>query len=223
MYIAPGVQVTATNILLQNGDATSAGNGTNGGGVFNEGTFSLVNSWVQENTANFGAGLYNEGELILEETAVLTNTAQTHGGGLYNNGDADLVGSEFRNNQTSQHGGAIYHAAGTLFLDRNHIHRNGFSSISGSHGGGIYLNSGNANRIDIRNNFIFKNQAETGGGLYNVNTDMFLWHNTFINNTANSDDGAGIATLGGAPDIRNNIVDNNFGSGIYARTGTPTH
>jgi fibronectin-binding autotransporter adhesin len=222
LYVAPGVNVTVTNILLEHGAGAAAGNGSNGGAVYNAGTLSLIDAWVQNSTAVSGAGLYNAGSLVVSQTAVLTNTAQQSGGGLYNAGPAVVTGSEFRNNRIGQHGGAVFQQSGALYLDGNRLHRNGFSAVGGSLGGGVYLNSGAGSEVDVRNNFIYLNQAETGGGLYNVNTNARVWHNTFVNNTANSDDWRWrCCTVGGALDIRNNIVDNNYGSGVYARSGSP--
>ncbi len=217
LYVAPGVTVTVTNILLENGTAVGAGNGDNGGGVYNAGTLNLLTAWVQNSTAVSGAGLYNAGDLMMAETAVLTNTAQQDGGGLYNNGPATISGSEFRANFMGRNGGALYQQGGALMVDGNRLHHGGSSAASSS-GGAVYLNSGAAD-VDIRNNFIYQNGAETGGGLYNANTNGRLWHNTFVINAADGGLGGGIATLGGSPDIRNNIVDQNIGSGIYARGG----
>ena len=224
VYVDSGAAVTITNIIMRQGDATGAGNGNNGGGVYNAGSLTIIDAWVQENTAVSGAGLYNAGTLLVDNSRVMTNTATQNGGGLYSNGlDTQVLGSNLRNNRMggSGHGGGIYHEAGTLMVDGNRLHVNGYDGSPGGNGGAIYLNSGTGDSVDVRNNFIYANWANEGGGLYNVDTNGRLWHNTFYNNTALNDIGGGLASIGGSPDIRNNIADSNSGHGIYTQNGTP--
>ena len=230
VYVAEGANITVTNIILRQGDANGAGNGNNGGGVYNAttGFLTLVDAWVQENTAVSGGGIYNGGTLVVMNTGVTTNTASQDGGGLYNNTANGLLttiqGSKIRGNRMGDNGdgGGIYHQAGALMINGNRIYINGFEGSPGGDGGGIYLNSGTTAQVDVRNNFIYDNWANEGGGLYNANTNGRLWHNTFYGNTALNNFGGGLASTNGSPDIRNNIVDSNSGYGIYTQNGSPT-
>ena len=55
-----------------------------GGGIFNAGTLTVVNSAVSGNTAtDQGGGIFNLGTLILNNSRINTNTANV-GGGIYN-------------------------------------------------------------------------------------------------------------------------------------------
>lgn len=224
VYVDSGATVTITNLIMRQGDANGAGNGNNGGGVYNAGSLTIVDAWVQENTAVSGAGLYNAGTLIVDSSSVMTNTAAQDGGGLYSNGlDTQVLGSNFRNNRmgANGNGGGIYQQAGTLMVDGNRLHVNGYNGSPGGNGGAVYLNSGTGDSVDVRNNFIYDNWANEGGGLYNADTNGRLWHNTFHNNSALNNIGGGLASLGGDPDIRNNIADSNSGHGIYTQNGSP--
>lgn len=66
-------------------DAIVGNNATNiGGGFYNDGSGTLIDTFVVANMAQYGGGLYNFGELSLRGATNLTNNvATTYGGGLY--------------------------------------------------------------------------------------------------------------------------------------------
>ncbi|MCA9957668.1 MAG: hypothetical protein KC443_01455, partial [Anaerolineales bacterium] len=217
LYIQSGATVTLTRIILQNGDAATAGNiDGNGGGVWNDGTLVLDRVHVVSSVAQLGGGIYNDGGLTMERSRITNNTA-INGGGLYNNiagaGEAHLTnGNYFHNNEASQHGGGIYQNSGLLFLDGNQLYNN----TAANDGGAIYLlDSGDD--LEVRNNFIFNNTASgnRGGGLFNLNTAVHIWHNTFVINN-----GGGIYSSGAAS-IHSNILDSNQGAGIHTTNANP--
>ncbi|MBE2220199.1 MAG: right-handed parallel beta-helix repeat-containing protein, partial [Anaerolineae bacterium] len=218
VYIDSSATVTITNIILRDGDASAAGDtNDNGGGIYNNGILNFVTAWVQENTAVSGGGIFNDGILTVDESHILTNTVTQNGSGLYNNASATVQNSTLRSNKAENNGGGIHQQAGSLIVDKNRIYAN----AADNDGAGVYLNSGAAISPTIKNNFIYNNNADKGGGIYNANTNAYIWHNTLYKNTAQSNDGAGLATAGGNPDIRNNIIDRNNGSGLFSSGGLP--
>lgn len=243
VYVSSGRSVTLTHIVLLNGNANNAGLsgnggglyntgdltlddvtirlglGVNGAGVYNVGPLTIKDSFIQENTATSGGGVYNNyaGSTLITGTNIFLNIATTSGAGIYQNlGTLQAEGNDIYNNVSSVSGAGVYQGGGTLRLLRNILDGN----TSTGNGGAIYLNTGvGANQV--YNNFIYDNQATTGGGLYNAATNVAFWHNTLVGNTATAGNGGGIFSAGGNPVIRNNIVHDNTGTGIHATAGLP--
>ncbi|MCL4870447.1 MAG: right-handed parallel beta-helix repeat-containing protein [Anaerolineae bacterium] len=243
VYIASGHTVTLTNMILTNGNGNVAGLSGHGGGIYNTGTLILNNTFIELSLGVNGAGIYNIGPLTVDSSTIRQNTA-TNGGGIYNNfaGTTVITATEITLNIATVSGAGVYQQLGTLQVEANLIHAN-VASVSGGgifqnaatlrllrnevysnttsgSGGGVYLNAASgANQV--YNNFIYRNQAVTGGGLYNNNSNTGIWHNTFVANTASSNNGGGLFSAANSPVIRNNIVHNNSGSGIHATGGSP--
>jgi len=83
--IDPGCTVTVSNVTLRGGTSDQ------GGGVYNRGTLTLVDSVVFSNTATLaGGGIWNDtgGSLAISDSTVMSNTALIlgigGGGGIYN-------------------------------------------------------------------------------------------------------------------------------------------
>ncbi|MBP6473157.1 MAG: hypothetical protein KA773_22120, partial [Chloroflexi bacterium] len=215
VYVGATAVVTLTNITLTNGDSTTAGDGNRGGALLNAGQTVLTNTQFLANNSALGGAIYNGAGLTLGATSLKNNTAAS-GGGLYNNAFAVVQQAEFSGNSAFD-GGAVYHNDGTLSLDGNKLYGNAASA----NGGAVYLAGGASGAMDVRNNFIYDNSADKGGGLYNEDSNGRIWHNTFVNNIA-SVDGGGIYSAAGNPDIRNNILDANLGGGLSVGGGAPT-
>ena len=221
IYVDNSATVTLANMTLQNGDSDTpnVGFNNNGGGIYNTGTLILDTVEVISNTAAFGGGIYNTATISLTGNTIKENTA-TDGAGFYNNsggGYAAITNENmFQNNVASQDGGAVFQSNGDLTLDGNSL----FDNDAGDDGGAIYLTGGTANTIHVQNNFIIRNTATTGGGIYNNNTDGRILHNTLYRNTATTDIGGGISSQTNSITFRSNIVDANNGSGIDAPSGT---
>lgn len=215
LYLGSSGVLTLTNIHLFNGNATNAGLSGHGGGVYNAGTLVLDNVSVAGSTAVNGGGFYNNtaGSLTVVGSRVESNVAAGSGGGLFNQaGTAAFTNGNRVASNNAANGGGVYQNGGTLLFDGNHLYGN---TAPAGNGGGVYLNGGTT--INVRNNFIYNNSAQRGGGLYNQNTNAPIWHNTFYQNTATlqpGQQGGGIYSVA-AVTIRNNIVDFNNGTGIH--------
>ncbi len=101
-----GSDLTADDLIITNNSSAS------GGGVRNDGSFSLSNSSV---IANFvtplggfdGGGINNTGDLILNTVVINNNTAPQFGGGIATTGSLIMTDSTLSNN-TASGGGALY-------------------------------------------------------------------------------------------------------------------
>jgi len=175
-------------------DCIISGNSTNkrGGGIYALGKLWLTNCVIENNTAEFGGGTYLSSTTQKNEIigcSFAWNQASSSGGGLHCRvSQTKLIACEFTNNTAVYVGGGIYH-------QRNYspeiwkclLHEN-----TAFYGGGIY-----------------------GQGVYGAPHDP----RPFIDSQIMDN----IATLGGGiymgpgcnPDIRNCIISNNEGGGIY--------
>ncbi|MCB8938231.1 MAG: hypothetical protein H6655_07425 [Ardenticatenaceae bacterium] len=82
-----GAAVFNEGILNTNGTDFGSGNvaSQTGGGLYNSGTATLVNSAVVQNEGATGAGIYNSGTLTATNSTLSRNDG-ANGAGLYNNG-----------------------------------------------------------------------------------------------------------------------------------------
>ena len=84
--IDAGATVTIADSIVANNHVAGYG----GGGIANDGTLNLTNSFVGANTAAYsGGGLYNHGTASLTNTTLYANSAYT-GGGIFNAAGSDL-------------------------------------------------------------------------------------------------------------------------------------
>src|SRR5690606_23826626 len=52
-----------------------------GGGIYNLGALTMINSTLSSNTADYGGGIYNEGSLTIYNSTFSKNSASNYGGG----------------------------------------------------------------------------------------------------------------------------------------------
>jgi len=192
-------------LLTLTGGATPAR--SSGGGLYNSGTLSIVNSTISSNTALIGGGLYNNGALAITNSAIRGNTASRgDGGGLYNNnnGILTITNSAIRGN-TASGGGGLYNN-GTLTITNSAIRGN-----TASDGGGLYNNG----TLVITNSAI---RGNTSDGLYNKGI-LTIANSAIISNTT-SFSGGGLASEGGALAITNSVISGNtaleMGGGLFS-------
>ena len=105
------------------------GNSVNtGGGIFNEGTLTVSNSSLSNNSANYsyGGGIYNRnagngGSLTISNTTLSGNSANTGygGGGIYNDGGTLTVSNSSLWGNSGSNGGGIYNDYGTQTVSIN--------------------------------------------------------------------------------------------------------
>jgi hypothetical protein len=205
--IAGGVTVTLWDLTIRHGSAVSyvSGNSYLGGGLFNEGTLTLLNRIVSGNTAISGGGLFNdEGTLTLINSTVRDNAASLNGGGgggLFNQaGTLTLTNSTVSGNAAYAAGGLCNNMhAGRVTLTNSTISDN----IASNHGGGL-LNEG---PLTLTNSTVSGNIASNyGGGLYNGHGPVTLTASTISGNAASH--GSGLVSYGWLT-LATSIVANN--------------
>jgi CSLREA domain-containing protein len=137
--VLDGVTVTA-------GNADGSGNQGTGGGIYNnDGSPTISNVTLSNNSAGQGGGIYNN-HTSTGSSPTLTNVtfdsnSASYGGGLYNlaNSNAILTNVTFYNNHASPRGGAIYNNNSTPVLTNVTF---GANTAPGG-GSAIYLDYGN--------------------------------------------------------------------------------
>jgi CSLREA domain-containing protein len=184
--IASGVTVTLTNLILRNGKTDRAG-----GGIFNDGTLSLVKTTVADNTAAVpGGGIANYGPLILTSSTVAGNT----GGGIDNHGPLTLTNSTVAHNSGA---GIANYINRTLTLTNSTIARNSGVGI-GNRGGTLTL---------IHSTVAYN----SNGGIASGGTSTLTYARIVGNSTTG--EGGGIANAGGLTLTNSTVARNSAASG----------
>jgi CSLREA domain-containing protein len=213
--------VNISSLTIKNGQYSNVG-----GGINSNGTLTLTNVTVTNNTINglndWGGGIYNSGTLTIDRCTISNNISGTHnpfGGGIYNQGPLTITNSTISGNKTGDNtkgsGGGIFTVGATVTIKNCAITGN-----TAFDGGGIYklgpalvvMNSTISGNFSTRSGAgIF---ASTGSG---VNATS-LFNVTITGNTANSDN-AGVGIGGGvANDASNSTL--NFQNSIIAGNST---
>lgn len=138
---------------------------------------------------------------------------------LYNFDKATFSGFTVRNALTDWTGAGLRVEApsGAILIDSNILTNNITTAPSATAGGGgLYLKTARGSRVI--NNFITNNRAGRGGGVLFAAGDAEFWHNTVAGNQATGGLGGGLSALTGVkPNLRNNIVWSNTGTGSDAQ------
>ncbi|MGL6196236.1 MAG: choice-of-anchor Q domain-containing protein [Thermoguttaceae bacterium] len=182
---------------------------------------------------DFGGAITNIGsELTITDCSISGNKAAISGGGIYSKSTYENVAtltisnSRVQNNYAEYHGGGIYTDTGHVTITDTEIIDN---TVRGS-GGGIYI-SGD---FSAENCIIANNRAESGGGLYIIDTEndtatKLLSNCDIIANESTYTHGAGIFYYGDS--LYSNVtplvisdciiiynISNDNGGGVYFYT-----
>ena len=104
-------------LTLQNISVTH-GSATDGGGLFNYGTVTIIHSVFSNNSATRGGGVANSNvsaTLTISHSAFSNNSATSSGGGILNVGTLTIANSTFSNN-SANYGGGLTNRSGTATL-----------------------------------------------------------------------------------------------------------
>ncbi|MGH8099812.1 MAG: choice-of-anchor Q domain-containing protein [Chthoniobacterales bacterium] len=132
-----GATLAITNSTLGSNSAGSVGNpAVAGGGIFNNGTLTIVNSTFSANTAGgisgAGGGIFNGGTLTISNSTFSGNTA-SKGGGVYHANAASTVtitNSTFSGNSALSYGGACFNG-GTMQITNSTLSGNSAITAGG--------------------------------------------------------------------------------------------
>jgi outer membrane protein assembly factor BamB/DNA-binding MarR family transcriptional regulator len=189
-----------------------------GGGILNSGTVYINNSTISHNEAEFGGGVYNTGSAIMDSCILSNNTAYVGGGGIGTDGGDFTIYSSIMENNDALQGGAIWNIAGSMVVINTTIQNN---YATEQDGGGIENAYG---ILSISNSIIKGNTAlQDGGGLeIGQSSNVDIIYTDISENSA--DIGGGIHIRQGASVSINytSLIGNtvtNYGAGIC---GNPT-
>ncbi|MBW2687707.1 MAG: hypothetical protein JRE19_17610 [Deltaproteobacteria bacterium] len=207
-----GAGILNDGTLTLTNSTVSENSGVYGGGIYNFGTLTLTNSTVSGNAALQGAGIDNEGTLTLTDTTVSGNMAQSEGGGIANlSGTLTLTnGTVSGNTALMGNGGGVTNILGTLTLTNSTV-----SGNTGAWAGGINNYTGT---LTLTNSTVSGNTTlSKGGGIANYTGPVTLTNSTVSGNTAD-EAGGGIFNLGPLT-LTNSLVD---GDCEVPEPGVPT-
>jgi predicted outer membrane repeat protein len=121
-------------LTISNGNTS-----TNGGGINNAGTLTVVDSTISANAAVNGGGIANSGTLSIAESTVAANSATSAGSSAY--------------------GGGIYNSVGSVNTINTTVAGNSASGNATDDGGGIYVAGGSAT---LANTIVSANTSANG-------------------------------------------------------------
>ena len=193
-------------LTLINSTVSGNSDGCNGGGIFNQGTLTLMNS--------ASGGIFNSfGTVTLTGSSVSGNSADSRYGGISNSGigsSLTLVNSTVSGNTAGEHGG-MHNGVGTLTLTGSTV-----SGNSAGRFGGI----SNDGSLTLVNSTVSGNIASVDGGGITNNGTLTLTNSTITGNMATGD-GGGIVNSGTA-DFANTIIAGNTAPTSPDCSGSPT-
>ncbi len=178
--------VSISGLTIRNGQLSE------GGGIYNADTVTLtiINSTLSGNAAGLGGGVFNSGTLTIINSTVSSNMA-SEGGGIYNPGSGPLTitNSTFSGNAALVAGGASFNLktmqlANTTLSDNSSPLGGGIFNIGALQIGNTILNAG-ASGANITNNggtvtsHGYNLSSDDGGGFLTgsgdqINTDPLL-------------------------------------------------
>jgi hypothetical protein len=229
--VASGTTVVLAGLTITNGLDDVAG-----GGILNDGTLTLNQATVSNNSGGpfdpngHGGGISNSGTLTVKDCTISGNSAGEFGGinsigsggGIYNNGGTvTLTNSTISGNSGGfglDAGAGIYNNGGTITLSNATVTDNNPGGLFavGTFGGGIY-NTNNGTLI-LNNSVVSANVADGGGGILNDSGTVTLTNCTISANLGDGQ-GDGISNGYGTVTLTNCTI---IANGIGNYTGTLT-
>ncbi len=213
------------NATVLDGFTVTSGQGTGytGGGVYiNNGSLSIANCRITNNSADYGGGVFQSGDsgrVAVIDSLIDLNTTSNHGGGLYVSGNLELTNTQIVSNTAGLHGGGVHVNTGRVDLSGGLF----TSNRAGFNGGGLNAN----NSVNISGTqFISNTAAQEGGGLlqWNAGYTVTVTNARFERNTAGQSGGGVCVSKSATTTIVNtqifsNSVQDFYGGGIYLGSG----
>jgi hypothetical protein len=209
-----------------------------GGGIYNNGTLTITDSKIANNTAltpapiqlfgGYGGGIYNNASLTLVDCTISGNSAGSLGAGIDNsvNGTVDLTDSTVARNHLVFDGFCVVGSGGGICNSGNaSVTDSTISGNTAAMGGGIF----NAGPLTVRDSIISGNGTVpslynqggawgAGGGIFNENTAT-VSDSRLIGNVANGYGANGVGGAIGSADAGMIVLDQCMLSNNAARSG----
>ncbi len=197
VYCGEDVTATLEGVTITGGNANEDDDSnwperTNGGGgVFNDGTLSVLNCTVSANAAIHGGGIYNRGgTLTIAGSTLSDNFTERYGagGGIRNSSGTLTMEACIVSGNSAGSGGGVQSCQGTLTVADCLFSDNKTRSNYGD-GGAIYTSYGTGT---VTGSTFLNNRANgEGGAIHNDYEGLLRIENsTFRGNSAGSDGGA---------------------------------
>lgn len=184
--------------------------------IFNvSGNATISGLTIANGRASSGGGIFTNGTVTLINTAISDNVATGNGGGILNAnqaGTTSIINSTISGNSADK-GGGIYRGAVAGFGPLN-VTRSTISDNSAGQGGGIHNAGGNS--VTITSSTITGNDAVQGGGIYRGAPVNAL--NTIIARNTVTVGGAGTDVFGELTSQGYNLVGNTSGATVSGTT-----
>jgi predicted outer membrane repeat protein len=202
------------------------GNGTYGGGLFNEGTLTITNTTFTGNSAAYGGAIYTralgddplDGFLTLTGDTFTSNSATAESGAIDNwaGGTVTVTDDTFTGN-SAPNGGAIGNEWGSVAVSNSTFSNN--TASTGAGGAIINYNPSDSfsNSLSVVGSTISGNTAVTGGGVANAGPDTLSLTNDTIAGNSVTGSGGGLYVNGTASLTACTVSGNsaNAGGGLY--------
>ena len=209
--------ITNSTVGLAGLTITRGFTASEGGGIYNSGTLTVIDCTISVNSAAIGGGIWSSGVLTITNSTISENLAGENGGALHSNNVVTITNCTISENSAAINGGGIYNNS-SLIVTNTKITEN-----TAVFGGGV-LNNGSESVLTITNCTIVENTASNrAGGLQNDYGLLTITNSTLSKNTAVYYGGA-IGAIGGTSTITNCTITANTaglsGGGVYSYSGT---
>lgn len=211
---------TSGNLTMESGSSitgNTSARATHGGGVYNEGTFTMNGGTISRNLARTtgtgrnqiggdGGGVYNKGTFTMNDGTISTNKAMSGGSGVYNDsGTFTMNGGTISGNGVQEGSNIVFSGAGVM-------NRATFNMYDGTISGNV--------------------STYMGGGVYNVVGTFTMHGGTISGNsaataeTARATDGGGGVFAAGTVELLGGTITGNTvaagvnGSGVYVNSAS---
>ncbi len=211
-----GVSLNGSTPTVQNCKIHSNSNASgNGGGIYSthdSSGITISNCEIYSNSALNGAGIFfNNGTHTITDSIIRNNTASNTGGGVlfsWTSSGTAITGTTVKDNTSTGSGGGLYIINGNADFYKCTLTGN---SSSADKGGALYITGANPT---FENCIIAGNQAADGGGVNVSSGSSSFINTTFAGNQAVSGDGGALRICGSTNNtIRNTIFWNNTATG----------
>jgi len=228
-HMGGGVRINEGGSLIMNAGSQISGNSSAwGGGVLNEGTFTMTGGTVAGNSAlsiplfllgtnnviatssAFGGGIMNNASFSMTDGLITANTSENASGGVHNEGIFEMHNSTISNNFARVNGGAMIISAGGEFTmhSGNLIDNRTPNEISNEHGGAVLV--GGTGSTFIMHTGVISGSASTNGGAVAVEDGgTFIMWDGEISNNRSGWEGAGVRVSGGTFTMHDGIISDN--------------
>ena len=232
--ISADTTAVISGVTIEDGNIS----GDSGAGILNDGTLTLDDSTVTDNTTNDnGGGIDNQGQLTVQSSTFVGNSASGRGGAIDQEDDVSttLVDDTISDNLGSGDGGGVYADSGTVSITGGTIGGTGSTSpgdqgnSTDDCGGGLALDGAAGTVSDVTFGGSDTTQGNTattcGGGVYITTGDPSFSGDTVSHNSAQQGGGFYVADGTNAftdETISDNTATSAGGAGIWTNGGTNT-